>query len=1519
MLIYFENIIQSIDKNPEIKISDIEIISEKEKMQILDQFNNKTVDYPQYKTIHQLFEEQVKKTPENIALVFEYKSLTYIELNEKANQLAHYLRSKGIKNDCPVGLMCERSFEMVIGMLGILKAGGAYVPIDPEYPEDRKKHMLESSCVNIVLTYFYKKESPKLIEDNVEIVDLKNIFLFETMSKENLDSLSSCENLAYIIYTSGSTGTPKGVMLEHRNLVNLLLYQNDYTNLTFNRVLQFTTMSFDVSFQEIFSTLSSGGTLYLIRKEIRNNVEKLFKLIDANKIETLFFPASYLKFILNEEEYVNQLPATIKHIITAGEQLIVTKKFRDYLKKKKVFLHNHYGPSETHVVTALTLNPEGEIPFLPSIGKPLVNTSIYIVDENMHIVPPGISGEIFISGVQVGRGYYNQEKITAEKFVTNPFGEGNLYKTGDLARWLPDGNIEFLGRIDHQVKVRGFRVEPGEIESAILNIGSIKEAVVVDKIDTANQKFLCAYYVSEKALETAEIEEALSKKLPGYMIPSYFVSLEKIPLTPNGKTDKKALPEPEVELKEYIPPSNETEKKLQEIWSEVLSMSKEKIGLDSDFFRIGGHSLKATILSSLINKKMKIDFPVSYLFKYTTIRKQAQIIKDLSRIIHDEIDIVENAEFYKASSVQKRLYFLQNMDKTTCAYNMPGIVEIKGEFNIEKVEQIFLEIINRHESLRTSFFMKDQEIFFKIIFENGIRFSLFKQNEESKSIQDIMESFIKPFDLSKAPLIRVEVVKLNKKNYYLLFDMHHIISDGISLDILINEFSKLYNDLDLQDLRIQYKDYACWLEKRKASFKSKEDETYWIKQFEGKIPVLNFSTDYNRPSIQNFEGRSVNFTLSRKQSEKIKKLAEKYNATNFMTLFSIFNLFLSKLSNDEDIVVGTPVSGRTHADVQNMIGMFVNTLAIRSFPNGSKTFENFIKEIKDNLLEAFDHQMYQYEDLVENLNVKRDSSRNPLFDVFFSYEDFNFREITLPDIEISLKDYDFKISKFDLSLRVSECKDNFNCCFEYATKLFNEKTILRFVNYFKNVIDGVVGNPEIKISDIEIITELEKHQILYEFNNTQTDYPKNKTIHQMFEEQVERTPENVALLFEGKTLTYKELNKKSNQLARKIRAKGVIPDTIVGIIAERSFEMIIGIFGILKSGGAYLPIDPDYPEERIRFMLDDSGAALVLTTKNLEGKAKKCSNGEIINLCDKSLYEGELSNLDHLNSSRDLAYVIYTSGTTGKPKGVLIEHYSVLNRLKWMQKNYSIEHGDILIQKTPATFDVSVWELFWWSFEGASLYLMSPGEHKEPEKIVKAIANYGITTIHFVPSMLNMFLDYVEEFNLADKLSSLKQIFASGEALYTDHLNKFNALLRNSSKTKLINLYGPTEATVDVSYFNCFLGNNYSHVPIGKPIDNTQLYIVNSKNNLNPIGISGELLIGGVQLARGYLNRDDLTRKKFIPNPFGKGRLYKTGDLARWLPDGNIEFLGRIDHQVKIRGLRIELVRLKADFLKLKI
>lgn len=1068
---HMKEIIRCVVKDPNIIMAEIDILSVEEQRKILGEFNDTRMDYPKDKTIQELFEAQVEKTPENIAVVFNNNRLTYRELNSKANQLAWVLREQGVAPDSVVGIMAGRSVEMIIGIMAILKAGGAYFPISPEYPAERIEFMLKYSGVKVLLT---QPETAKTITFEGIIIHLQSEEPAPGDSP-NPPLINHANHLAYVIYTSGSTGTPKGIMIEHHSVINLItglrkaVYQEYESSLNVALIAPF---EFDASVQQIFTVLLSGHHLYIIPDEVKRDADQLIQYLGEHAIDISDGTPVHLSIMSHAAGTFERLK--VKHFIIGGEALSknTVKGFLSGFGERRPKITNVYGPTECCVdVTSYPVLERTGIDIIP-IGKPLVNTRIYIFDNHLRPVPLGVTGEIYIGGDGLARGYLNREDLTRERFIRDPWIDGErIYRTGDLGRWLPDGNIEFIGRSDQQVKIRGFRIELGEIESWLLKHHQIKEAIVVANEDGDHFKYLCAYFVARGEPAIVQLKEYLAGKLPDYMIPAYMIQLEKIPVTPNGKVDRKALLLPDTTVnsnKGYAAPENELENQLARILQEVLGI--EKVGRYDNFFELGGHSLKAIILVSKIYQVFKITMPVSQIFKTPQIKEMAEYIRQTEGSTYSNIQPVEAREYYPVSSAQKGMFILSQHETGITNYNIPGATIIEGELQLKQFEEAFKALLQRHETLRTSFTIIQGAIVQKV--HDRVEFNLEYSELQQDNLDHLLKNFIRPFDLSRAPLLRAKLVKLSESKYILMYDMHHIISDGISMHILIREFIKLYQGATLPKLRIQYKDFSIWQNEFLKSDLIKRQEEYWLKNFSGKIHPLNIPADYPRPSKRSFVGDVVSFELNREFITELHKIGLETETTLYMILLTVYNILLSKYTDREDIVVNSPIIGRPHPDLENIIGIFVNMIAFRNYPKSTKTFRGFLAEVRENALIAYENQDYPFDELVKRIDLVKDLSRNPLCDTVFAMENIDVPSINIDNLKFTPYPVDEDISKFDLLLTANPAGDRIGMKFQYSTALFKRKTVEKLAGNFITVLRQVIAEEHIKLGAIKLDTEL---------------------------------------------------------------------------------------------------------------------------------------------------------------------------------------------------------------------------------------------------------------------------------------------------------------------------------------------------------------------------------------------------------------------------------------------------------------
>lgn len=1526
----FETLLSGAIENPEKAIAQLEIISPSERQQLLV-FNNTKINDSNDKCIHQLFEEQVKRTPDRIAIVFENQQLTYRELNARANKIAHYLQRLGVKPEVLVGLYLERSLESIIGLLGILKAGGAYLPLDPALPAEGLAIRLQDAQISILLTQNYLINTlPKL---NAQVICLDTDWdVIAQESDINPSSEVTVENLIYVLFTSGSTGKPKGVAVEHRQLLNYVNAIARTLNLpTDANYALASTLAADLGNTVIFPSLCRGGCLHILSQECASDPAAFAEYCHQHPIDCLKIVPSHLSALLNSSPDSSILPR--QRLILGGET--ASWKLIEQIQQlsPNCTIFNHYGPTEATVgVTTFTVKNESHswAKTVP-LGRPIANTQIYVLNSHLQPVPIGCPGELYIGGASLARGYLNQPELTTERFIPHPFSDepnAKLYKTGDLVRYLPDGNLEFLGRIDNQVKIRGFRIELGEIEAAIIQHPSVREVVVLAREEEPENKRLVAYIVpAEKHGDKTNYNNLrlfLREKLPEYMVPSAFVMLKSLPLTPNGKVDRVALPEcdraqQKLEIT-FVAPRTPVEEILAGIWAKILGL--EQVSIHDNFFDLGGHSLLATQVISRLRETFKVELPLRCLFESPTVAELAKRIAttQTEKGLFSQIDRTSRDRELPLSFAQQRLWFLHQLEPKSPAYNLPKTVRLRGKLNMAALEGSLREVMRRHEILRTNFTVRNGKSV-QVIAENTIiNFPVIDLQElpetsrEAEALRLAMIEAQRPFDLANDCLLRGNLVKLDEEDYLLVLTLHHIISDGWSTAVLIRDVATLYQAFcnekpsPLPELPIQYADFAVW--QQQWSQENLENQlSYWKQQLSGDLPILELPSDRPRPPVQTFAGstRSVQFSAS--LSKSLKNLSQQQGVTLFMTLLAAFKTLLHRYTGQEDILVGTAIANRDRAEIEQLIGFFVNTLVLRTNLTGNPSFQELLNRVREVALGAYAHQNLPFEKLVDELQPQRDLSHTPLFQGMFVLQNAPTTPLELPGLTLKPLEIHSKTAKFDLTLYVEEADTGLIANLEYNTDLFDASTINPMLGHYQRLLESIVTNSNQQLSELSLLTEAEQYQLLVEFNQTQSSSaiqnPKSKIqqcIHQLLEAQVEKTPDAVAVVFEDEQLTYRELNQKANQLANYLVSLGIKPEILVGICVERSLEMLISLLAILKAGAAYVPLDPAYPQGRIAYILEDAKISVLLTQQHLMVQLPK-HQAKVICLDTKwnSIAQEVQDNLATEVTSNNLAYVIYTSGSTGKPKGVQIQHGAVVNFLTSMRQTPGITERDILLSVTTITFDIAALELYLPLMVGASVVVVSQEVASDGVQLLAKIAESGATIMQATPATWRMLLE-------AGLSKMSLKILCGGEAL--PH-NLSQQLLEGCDS--LWNLYGPTETTIWSAVYRVKREDGVAYV--GSAIANTQIYILDKYLNPVPIGITGELYIAGDGLARSYFNRPELTAEKFIPNPFSSkpgARLYKTGDLARYLPDGNIEFIGRIDHQVKIRGFRIELGEIEA-------
>jgi len=1431
-------------------------VIEREKTEIIEHFNRTACDYPKERTIVELFEAQVAKTPDKIATVFEGSALTYAQLNEKAELLAKKLRRMGVKPNDFVAILAQRGNEMLIALYGILKSGAAYVPLDVSYPSERIAYMLQDCAAKAVVVYRTQ------VDTQLPVIDL-SVSIEENAG--TLPAVNQPSDIAYLIYTSGTTGKPKAVMVEHRNVVNYCT-QNGCGVFRYTEgcetIMSVTNIVFDIFVTEAILSLLNGMTIYLANGDEQMDAEAFLALENTCRAQALQTTPSRLQMFLAQKP-TDERYRHFKYIMLGGESVSeqLVHKLRALCPEARII--DVYGPSETTVWSSCADVTDGSV----NIGKPISNTQIYILNERK-LCDIGEVGELCIAGDGVTRGYLNRPELTKEKFVQNPYAGGRLYRTGDLAKWLPDGNIEFLGRIDEQVKIRGYRIELGEIESTLRSLAQIQNCAVIVREDAQGEKAICAYLVSTQTVNLTQTRALLAELLPPHMVPTYMMQIDAIPMNQNGKLDKKALPQIEAATSVDLP-ENALQAQICDAFAQVLGL--QGVGIHDRFFDIGGHSLRVIKLINRLEKLFAVRCTQNEIFQNQTPKLLSALLQEKRGCEDTQIPLAQERDYYPMSSAQQRMYLASQMGEDNTSYNLPMAWRIEGNIDIDRLKSAFAKIHERHEILRTEFKLLNGEGVQKILPQVEPNFRYYR--DEITAQETLLKSFVRVFDLSKAPLVRMELIE-RKDHYLLLIDLHHIIGDGMSMETFCAELASLYNGEILPPLNRQYKDYSQWMRSRDLS----AQRAYWLAQFKDEIPCLDLPLDHKRPQRQSYRGAMLFHCLSSTVCNRIREIAQAYSATEYMVFLSAMMILLSKYSRQEDIVIGSAFGGRTHADTEPMLGMFVNALAIRAKPSKDKTFAVFLEEIKQLCLAAYENQEYPFDHLVEALGLRREVSRNPLFDVMLVMQNNDHAHFAMQGLQIESIRMDNPGATFDFTFNIEEDKGNYSIGMQYCTDLFREESAKGILNHFTAILEQLTDLDE-PIGTMCALTAEESERILHCFNNTQAPYPADKTIVELFEAQAQKSPKATAVTCENAHITYEELNAKANRIAHTLRLIGVKPNETVALLTKRSIEMIAAVYGVLKSGAAYVPIDPTYPTDRISFMLEDcKPKAIVLYGAQIDTQLP------IVNLEEEASLSEETSNPVHCNVPTDLAYCIYTSGTTGKPKGVLLEHHGVANLKAYFQNQFQVDENDNVLQFANYVFDGSVWEMNMALLNGARLVIAT---NKLDIPVFEEMFRRENITIASLPP------------NFYAQLNDVcpRTLITAGSAADA-------GIVEKAKNSRYVNSYGPTECTVAATHWE-FEGD-LSRIPIGKPIQNAQVYILQGET-LCGIGVPGELCISGVGLARGYLNRPELTAEKFANNPFAEGRLYRTGDLARWLPDGNIEFLGRADEQVKIRGFRVEL------------
>lgn len=1553
--LFLSGLIAGMDK----PLYQVALLDEREKDTILRAWNDTGKVYPSDKLIHHYFEDYAKTHPDRVALTFDSVDMTYGELNNGVEKLAQYLQSIGVSNGARVGILMERSFHLLTALLGVLRAGAAYVPIDPEYPIARRDFVIDDAAISVILTQ--DKFAPSGTRPNSKV---KYVSLDGNLVPERVLGRSDTrvpDSVAYVIYTSGSTGNPKGVMVPHKGILNRLQWMQDEFQLTGSDVvLQKTPFTFDVSVWEFFWPLMFGARLVIAKPGGHKDGHYLANLIEEEGVTCLHFVPSMLKMFL-EEEQLSRRCATLKHVVCSGEALdtAACSRFFKEFNSTGTSLYNLYGPTEASVDVSYyrCRETDGRAVSVP-IGKPIANTQLYILDSYMQPVPPGVHGTLYIGGVGLAKGYLNRHDLTASKFVQSPFDAGSrIYNTGDLATFSDDGNIEFLGRIDSQVKIRGLRIELGEVEECLRRLPNIRDALVVVRNDHDDRR-LIGYLILDdegKAYTITDLRQLLQTHLPEYMVPSAFVIVDSFPVNHNGKLDHKLLPAPSMSrpaLKEqFVAPSLPREEAMCEVWGDVLGV--QGIGTLDNFFELGGDSMKMLQIISKLAKN-GIRLTVESFFQNPTIRDLANASESLTEhrreskpfeLLRDRGDATVFAEdiidAYPMSMIQKGMIFHYEDAPESFFYQVVMTVKVEGVYDEYLFNASLGDVVTRHPILRTVFdlvgFSEPMQLvhshFPARVETNDLR------DRSLDEQRDLIEQHIKNeakryFDWVKAPPFRVGVFQLTESTFQFFLTFSDIVFDGWSSSSFIVELFNTYTDkltpgrhADYSAPKALYRDFVL---SERAAIASEKHQQFWEQELNGFNPVNFYKVPLPLASSAHAISDDHEITIPLAVYDGVKELSQRISLPIKHILLACHMRVINVLSNCDDIATGLVSNARVEMhDGERCLGNHLNTVPFRVNLSDNLTWIEYINHIFSVEQKILPYRNYP------NSYLQLGLHKTPFYDTVFNFTEFHsfdgyHGQDTCRLLEGKLTD-PFHYA-YSITFRVNQWNTHCAAILDDCAREKREEVIARekaegtasdliaVLNYnnsklnaaqikvigdlYVQLLAGMVANPDQKYKGTRIVNDVERKRILFGQNETRKEYPTS-LVSCFISDQAKRTPDRTALSFDGQTLSYRQLDERSNQLARCLARSGVAVNDRVGICLSRSMELVVSLVAVLKAGATYVPVDPEYPLQRKKYIIDDSEIKVLIGSPDLTRELSASVNRAIdVQSWGDELVRESTDNLPNPATPDDIAYIIYTSGSTGKPKGTKIPHKGMVNRLLWMQDEFRLAATDVVLQKTPFTFDVSVWEFFWPLMFGAKLVIAEPGGHKDSKYLRDLIVSEKVTVMHFVPIMLNVFLN---EHDLGACIETLRSVVCSGEELTIATERRFHELLPG---VDLYNLYGPTEASIDVTFWKCRFDNQLTTVPIGVPIANTQIYILDASMEPTPVGVPGTLYIGGIGLADGYVNMPELTAQKFVRNPFASepgAKMYNTGDLAAYLPCGAIQFLGRMDDQVKIRGFRIEL------------
>ncbi|MBT2296178.1 non-ribosomal peptide synthase/polyketide synthase [Pseudomonas fluorescens] len=1527
---HWQNLLQGIVDAPQQRIGELPLLDTAQQ-RLMQQDWHRVVDHGGAALcVHQRIAEQARKTPDALALIVDGQALSYGQLEARANQLAHRLIGLGVTPDQPVGIAVQRSAEMIVGLLAILKAGGAYVPLDPAYPEDRLAYMVQDSGIELLLT-----QAP--LQAQLPIPATLQTLLLDQPDTAWLDAPRTCpevpltaEHLAYVIYTSGSTGKPKGVMVRHGALSNFVTSMIAQPGLTASdRMLSLTTFSFDIFGLEIYGPLSAGASIVLTGQDVHQDPQAVLALVEQHEVTVLQATPSSWRMLLDHEHSALLAGRTF---LCGGEALPLELAQRLLALSPKVW--NLYGPTETTIWSAVhPLSLESSRPFL---GKPLDNTALYIVGSDLTLNPAGAPGELLIGGDGLARGYFQRPALTAERFVPDPFSTTGqrLYRTGDLTRYRAEGVVEYIGRIDHQVKIRGLRIELGEIEAALLAQDSVRETVVVaHEAPTGAQ--LVGYVVpatgevADESSLRASLKAALKAQLPEYMVPAHLVFLAQLPLTPNGKVDRKALPAPDASQSQsaYEAPRTATQHSVAGIWQDVLKL--ERVGLTDHFFELGGHSLLVTQVITRVRQALKVQVPLRTLFEHSVLQDFVAALGVEQAHQEPPLVALPRQPLMPLSYAQERQWFLWQLEPTSSAYHIPAALRLRGALDLSALQRSFDALVARHESLRTRIVQQDGQAW--QVIDPAAPLQILVQTVPADLDEDALKALVAQetrglFDLQQGPLMRVRLLRLAVDDHVLVLTQHHIVSDGWSMQVMVDELMDGYAGFSAgtprirPSLAVQYADYAAWQRQWMDAGERDRQLGYWTARLGDNLPLLELPTDRARPAEQSYRGARLEVPVSASLAEGLKQLAQRENVTLFVVLLASFQALLHRYSGQADIRVGVPVANRNRVETEGLIGFFVNTQVLKAEIDSQQSLRSLLLQVHEAVLGAQAHQDLPFEQLVDALQPERSLSHSPLFQVMHNHQTRHPRQgaAQLSQVDAQALTWATDTAKFDLTLDTFESTDQVWAELTYATDLFDAATLERMARHWTNLLQALVADCGQRLGQVPLLDRAEEDATLRLWNPRLANFPGQTCLHQRIEAQALRTPDAVAVSYLDQHLSYGRLNEQANRLAHQLIEAGVGPDVPVGLGMERGLEMLVGLLAILKAGGAYVPLDPSYPEERLAYMIADSGIGLLVTQPQLRDRLPVPDTVRCLWM-DENRSAYSAANPDVAMSPDNLAYVIYTSGSTGQPKGTLLAHHNVLRLFEATEQWFGFGADDVWSLFHSFAFDFSVWEIFGALLHGGRLVVVPYDTSRSPEDFHALLCREKITVLNQTPSAFKPLMQVACAAPMDAPPLSLRHVVFGGEALEVKNLRPWFERFGDSTP-QLINMYGITETTVHVTYRPLTEADllREASSPIGEPISDLSWYLLDG--DLNPVaaGCIGELYIGRAGLARGYLNRADLTCLRFVPDPFGGegGRLYRTGDLARYRADGVIDYIGRIDHQVKIRGFRIELGEIEARLLE---